>query len=508
MRAIRVLLVAATLTGLVAPPALASESAARPRAEGSWSMVPQSRDANGDGIIDGDGGVPKSGATSLTPSRQFVGAGNHVAQPHERLIDGALSWYLSPRGYPVRLDACRSQGTDARWVIRQGGKAVTTTTWTRLATACRTTVFLPEATYQARLEVRDGSRTSSTTLPMPVRNILMVVLGDSYASGEGNPRNVQAWLRRGGALDPYWDDVACDRSARGAPALAALTLEKSSPHTSVTLVDVACSGATVAQGVLGPYPGAGQATSQIEQAARIVGSRPVDLVVLSVGGNDVGFTSILQTCALNADCPLATPAPGPLAAFPSVQQGVQSLTGALGASYTAVAACLGGGTCTLADGRSTSALQLAPGGRVLPTLYPDITRAEGGQPCSYLSIPAADFAWARATILDPAPPATYAYPLAGGGTASLPVAQGSLNEQVTASGRLPAWRPVTGTWTSWADTPQGHGVCAGRAAWVFGYTGLSGFTSASFHPNPTGQRVLGRAIAESAAAAVGEPVGS
>jgi hypothetical protein len=37
---------------------------------------------------------------------------------------------------------------------------------------------------------------------------------------------------------------------------------------------------------------------------------------------------------------------------------------------------------------------------------------------------------------------------------------------------------------------------------VFGFTGFSGFPSASFHPNPTGQRVLGTAIAAAAAGAL------
>ena len=55
---------------------------------GTWSMVPQSKDANGDGFIDGDGGVPAAGALSLQPASTFVGAGNFVAQPNERLIGG------------------------------------------------------------------------------------------------------------------------------------------------------------------------------------------------------------------------------------------------------------------------------------------------------------------------------------------------------------------------------------------------------------------------------------
>jgi hypothetical protein len=466
-------------------------------------MVPQAKDANGDGIIDGDGGVPRRGALSLRPSPEVVGAGNRIAQPNERLIDGALSWYLSPRGFPVRLDACASRGDDYRWRITRAGVEPLQLPWRALSNrTCRRTVMLPEAQYSLTLEVRNPAGASLSTVVADVRNVLVVSLGDSYASGEGNPRNVGAWLRRGGTIDPYWDDDACNRSARGAPAQAALELERRSPYTSVTLVYVACSGATVDSGILGAQTGAGQGSSQIEQAAAIVGAHPVDLVLLSVGGNDVGFTSILQTCALNDDCPLARPSSGSLTGYRTVQDGVQAQTGALSSDFDRIAACLGGADCRLADGRSVPALTLAPDARVFPSLYPDITRDAAGRPCSYLTVPTEDFAWARATILSPAPVDPYPYPLAHGGTAALPVGNGSLNQQVAATARLPGWLPVTGTWSASGDSPEGHGVCAGAASWVFGFTGFSGLPSASFHPDPTGQAVMARAIAAAAASAV------
>lgn len=478
-----------------------------PDAVGRWSMVPQSKDSDGDGVIDGDGGVPQSGALSLQPSARMVGAGNRVAQPHERLIDGALSWYLSDRGFAVRLNACSSSGDEARWLI-EGAQAgsdgeIATTPWRPLARrTCSSTVRLPEGSYTAVLEVRQGRRRDRATLPITVDNIIVVSLGDSYASGEGNPRNVRAWLRQGGSFSPYWDDDGCRRSARGAPALAALALEKSSAQTSVTLIDVSCSGATVDAGVLGSQPSAGQSASQVEQAAALLRGRAADLVVISVGGNDVGFGSILEACALRANCPVSAPRAGPLAGSPTVQAGIQQQTAALAGDYARIAACLGGASCTLADGRAVPALPLAPGARVLPTLYPDITRAADGAPCSYLTIPPQDFAWARATILDPAPPPTYPYPLTSGGSAVLSVAAGSLNGQILASARLPGWVPVGGTWSASGDTPEGHGVCAEDQSWVFGFTGFSGLPSASFHPNPIGQDVLAAAITQAARAAL------
>lgn len=471
----------------------AAAASTPPRAEPKWSMVPLAKDVNGDDVIDGDGGVPRRGALSSQPSARRVGAGNRVAQPNERLIDGRLSWYLPTDGFPVLLDACASKGDDFRWSVADAtGRVVRTTPWTSLSD-CRTTIRLPEASYALTLEARRGSRVDTSTLTAQVRNLLVLALGDSYASGEGNPRNVMAWLRNGGALSPYWDDDACHRSARGGPAKAALALERASSQTSVTLLDLACSGATVDAGILGPQTSAGQAAGQIEQAVAVLGERQVDLVTLSIGGNDVGFTSILQACATNVDCPLARPPAGPLAGARTVQAGVQAQTAALADDFTRIAACLGGTACVLSDGRPSPGVRLAANARVLPTLYPDITRAADGSSCAYLTISAQDFAWARDTVLVPTPANPYAYQRAGGATVPLPTTSGSLNGQVAATSRL-GWSPVAGAWSASGEAPDGHGVCAGGQAWVFGLTAFSALPGASFHPNPTGQQVISDAI--------------
>lgn len=474
--------------------ALPASAAPSPTAVGTWSMVPQSKDVDGNGTIDGDGGFPRTGAMTREPALKYKGAGNRIAQDHERLINGALSWYLSRKGFPVELDACRSTGNEYLWRITRDGRKVKTTAWRALSPQrCRQEVRLPEATYTLELQVRSPGGTARTELPARVRNILVVAMGDSYASGEGNPRNVDAWLREGAPFRPYWDEDACHRSVLGAPAQAALALENSSSKTSVTLVNVTCSSATVDRGILGPQLGAGQPASQIEQAAQIIRGHEADVVLLSVGGNDVGFTSILQTCALSNDCPLARPPAGPLRGYPTVQQGVQAQTAALAGDYDRIAACLGGDSCTLADGRAVTGLPMAPGARVLPLLYPDITRDTNGAPCRYLTIAADDFAWARSTILMPSPPNPYGYRTVRGASIDLSTSSGSLNQQIAATTRL-GWQPVIGTWGASGESAEGHGVCAGDAAWVFGITALAGFADASFHPNPTGQRVMARAI--------------
>jgi hypothetical protein len=497
------IMAAVTALGL-AFPVTAAQAEPAANAAGSWSMVPMSKDTNGDGFIDGDGGVPKRGALSAAPSPTFVGANNFIAQPNERLIDGILSWHLNPRGYPVRLDACRSTGKTYTWSVLSGAKVVATTKPRPLTRKkCETTIMLPEGRYHLKLQVRSGGSTDTAKLTANVDNILFVAMGDSYASGEGNPRNVDAFLAQGSAgFTPYWDDDACNRSARGAPAQAALRLEDSSPKTSVTFVYVACTGATVPAGILGAQRANGQTASQIEQVASIIGDRTIDILTLAIGGNDVGFTSILSACALARNCPLAKAPFGSLAAFPTVQDGVQTRTAGLPAAFDRIARCFNGPSCVLADGRTIPSLRIANAGRVLPTLYPDITRSASGAPCTYLTITDADFAWARDTMLTPSTQNPFPYRTTQGTTVNLTTNAGTLNGTLLTTNRL-GWSPAVGTWGASGESTIGRGVCAGAEAWFFGVTGLVGFTSGSFHPNPLGLRAMGKQIASAVAGVLG-----
>jgi len=457
-----------------------------PIAQGSWSMVPQSKDANKDGFIDGDGGVPQSGALTLKPSSTFVGAGNFIAQPNERLIGGSLSWYFEDAGFPVTLNACKSQGDSYSWKIQRGGKIVQQTKATKLSKkTCTTTVILPEGLHSFTLTVGSGTKLKRQSMVANISNYLMVVLGDSYASGEGNPRNVDAWINnRTTSFAPYWDDDRCNRSVHGAPAQAALTLEKASAQTSVTLVDVSCSGATVQKGILGPqYRGA---NSQIEAVRDVVGDRTIDAVVISIGGNDVGFGSILTTCALQSNCPLAKATGLPLSAFPSVQAGVQSLTADLAASYSSINKCFTDVTCQGAQNQKLPGLSLSATGRIFVNSYPDMSRSQTGSICSYLTITEADFAWAQDSILNPTPNQPFNYQTTRGGQVLLDNSAGSLNGAIANTAIL-GWQPIMGTWIDTGTKPIGRGVCAGNQSWIFGLTGFGGFTSGSFHPNPLGQ---------------------
>ena len=116
-------------------------------------------------------------------------------------------------------------------------------------------------------------------------NIVILALGDSYSSGEGNPDRT----RFGGGL--LWADASdaevrkshadAHRSTTAWSAQAALELERSDPHSSVTYVNVAKSGAET-DDVYGEG-------GQIDQASEILGDQKIDAIPISIGGNDGGF---------------------------------------------------------------------------------------------------------------------------------------------------------------------------------------------------------------------------
>ncbi len=167
----------------------------------------------------------------------------------------------------------------------------------------RVIVELPEGrtevTLQVALTVPFGSFGVVTHQTIDIEDILVVAIGDSYASGEGNPELHRG--RTGG--EPLWGDGAgsstteadhaeARRSSVAWPSQVAMDLERSDPRTSVTFVSVAASSASVARGLLGP-----QSTrlpeSQVPRVANLVGDRQIDLLLVSIGGNDIGFSRLI-----------------------------------------------------------------------------------------------------------------------------------------------------------------------------------------------------------------------
>ena len=69
--------------------------------------------------------------------------------------------------------------------------------------------------------------TDLTSRTVVVKDLLIVSIGDSAASGEGNPDKAQQmhwsglWVNAG----PVWKDERCHRSVNEGPAQAALEIE-------------------------------------------------------------------------------------------------------------------------------------------------------------------------------------------------------------------------------------------------------------------------------------------
>jgi hypothetical protein len=111
-------------------------------------------------------------------------------------------------------------------------------------------------------------------------------------------------------IRPRWQDRRCHRSATSGQVQAAKRLEDSDPHTSVSFIHLACSGAKISVGLLGTYAGSepmgnepnSPLPSQIDAAGQLTEGREVDALVVSIGGNDVKFASVLETCATKEPC--------------------------------------------------------------------------------------------------------------------------------------------------------------------------------------------------------------
>jgi lysophospholipase L1-like esterase len=158
---------------------------------------------------------------------------------------------------------------------------------------------LPDAEeHQVTLEA-DGE---SFTAPVRARDLLVVSIGDSVASGEGDPDGPSLF-------NPRWLETRCHRSLRSGAAQAALALEAGSPHSAVTFLPLACSGATIDRGLLGPFGGVqrntalGDLPAQASQVARLQKLRRIDALLLSVGANDVYFGPLAEFCAAVERCP-------------------------------------------------------------------------------------------------------------------------------------------------------------------------------------------------------------
>lgn len=125
---------------------------------------------------------------------------------------------------------------------------------------------------------------------------VIVSIGDSVASGEGNPTSRE--------LGRLWlTPQKCHRSPLSGHQLAAAEIRRREPE--IGFVSYACTGATIAHGLVGsfrPKRFSPAEPPQLERLRTRAESSTVEAVLVSVGANDVGFSDIVQFCATEPAC--------------------------------------------------------------------------------------------------------------------------------------------------------------------------------------------------------------
>ncbi|MGL5114230.1 MAG: hypothetical protein ACRC7C_02805 [Beijerinckiaceae bacterium] len=171
-------------------------------------------------------------------------------------------------------------------------------------------------------------------IDIEVKDLKFVALGDSFASGEGNPHVTYRVMPGTGGerhrLVEWWEH-RCHRSLLAPAGQAAVNLARARRDTSVTYVSYACSGATVDEGILGPYAGretvedmkitieptdqaqlvyfkGTKLRPQLNQAKDLLCPRQgeagcldepakPDILALTTGGNELDFGPLVAGCA-------------------------------------------------------------------------------------------------------------------------------------------------------------------------------------------------------------------
>jgi lysophospholipase L1-like esterase len=274
---------------------------------------------------------------------------------HERTPES----YLNPTNHKIEVEPSGPPPAGAMCTWRLVTDADDATAIVRRDRPCGKEVFgVPYGkTTQVQLFVatRPEDSQPTATTNVKVRDILIAGLGDSTAAGEGDPDgpislDVKGFcFRRVGpreyfrpsranykgnrsctvasdadALDwsrngALWMDRACHRSLYSYQARLALELAIENPQIAVTYIPLGCSGATIDAGMLGRQearercaPGVSlQSCSrwvqgQMETLRQILDlahqrdkNRNLDLVLLTVGANDINFSGLVANVMID-----------------------------------------------------------------------------------------------------------------------------------------------------------------------------------------------------------------
>jgi len=283
-----------------------------------------------------------------TVNRLCIDLAGRVTEPCTR--DNVKESYLTPVDHPIamRLTGQIPVGATCAWTLDDGE-----------ATPQQSTLDCAEpVNFRARygrpttasVEVSSGpDAPQRVATEIMVRDIFIAGLGDSIGSGEGNPdrpiglsddgfcfrsylgtagaqyyRPSRAGYKGGRACEApdslqvlqrqsaLWFNSACHRSLYSYQTRTALALAVQYPHIAVTYLPLACTGATIADGLFGsqgarecpPTKSAasckGTVNAQLAElrdaltaAKRRQPDRTLDLVLLSIGANDINFSGLV-----------------------------------------------------------------------------------------------------------------------------------------------------------------------------------------------------------------------
>jgi lysophospholipase L1-like esterase len=279
-------------------------------------------------------------------NRLCINMQGRVSEPCMR--DNVQESYLTPADHAivVRLTGAVPVGATCAWSFDDGEGPRQQTFDCAEPVNLRVRYGRPTVTT---VDVSSGAETQRVSTEIRVRDILVAGLGDSIASGEGNPDRPIALSDEGFCFRYYlgsaaaqyyrpsrgsykggraceapdslqnwqryaalWLNPACHRSLYSYQTRTAITLSVRYPHIAVTYLPLACTGATIADGLFGSQrarecpPSKSNATCQVSvngqldelrdaltAARRRQPDRQLDLVLLSIGANDIYFSGLV-----------------------------------------------------------------------------------------------------------------------------------------------------------------------------------------------------------------------
>ena len=282
-----------------------------------------------------------------TVNRLCIDLQGRVSEPCTR--DNVKESYLTPTDHPVtvRLTGEVPVGATCAWSFDDGDGPQASTF------DCAEPVDLRVRYGRATVATVDVSAGPGApqriSTEIMVRDLFIAGLGDSVASGEGNPdraialsddgfcfrnylssaitqyyRPSRAGFKGGRACEApdtlqnwqrnsaLWLNSACHRSLYSYQTRTALALAVRYPHIAVTYLPLGCTGATIPDGLIGPQRAReclptksaancqgtvdaqlGELRAALAAAKKRQPDRKLDLILLSIGANDINFSGLV-----------------------------------------------------------------------------------------------------------------------------------------------------------------------------------------------------------------------